>query len=79
MQVAAVEGDNRITLKPVQMGRNLGNRVEIESGLSLADRLVDNPPESMQTGDVVRVAGADPTNGAVASDAKPAPTRAKDD
>ncbi len=78
MQVAAVEG-NKIALKPVQIGRNLGNRVEIESGLTLADRLVDNPPESMQSGDVVRVAAADPTNGAVASDAKHAPAPAKDD
>jgi len=33
----------------------------------------------MQTGDVVRVAGADPTNGAVASDVKHAQTPAKDD
>jgi RND family efflux transporter MFP subunit len=78
MQVAAVEG-NKIALKPVQIGRNLGNRVEIESGLTLADRLVDNPPESMQSGDVVRVASADPTNGAVASDAKHTPASAKDD
>jgi membrane fusion protein (multidrug efflux system) len=79
MQVAAVDGNNQIALKPVQIGRNLGNRVEIESGLSLADHLVDNPPESMQTGDIVRVAGADPTNGAVASDIKHAPAPAKDD
>jgi membrane fusion protein, multidrug efflux system len=78
MQVAAVEG-NKIALKPVQIGRNLGNRVEIESGLTLADRLVDNPPESMQSGDVVRVAGADPTNGAVASDVKHLPPSAKND
>jgi membrane fusion protein (multidrug efflux system) len=78
MQVATVEG-NKIALKPVQIGRNLGNRVEIESGLTLADRLVDNPPESMQSGDVVRVAGADPTNGALASDAKHGPAPAKND
>jgi RND family efflux transporter MFP subunit len=79
MQVAAVEDDNRVKLKNVQVGRNLGNRVEIEAGLSPADRLVDSPPESMQTGEVVRIAGADPTNGAVASDLKHLPTPAKDD
>jgi hypothetical protein len=66
-------------LKPVQIGRNLGNRVEIESGLSLSDRLVDNPPESMQSGQTVRPVGAESANGAVASDPKSAPMPAKDD
>jgi membrane fusion protein (multidrug efflux system) len=59
MRVAAVDVDDKVALKPVTLGRNLGNRVEIEAGLSLSDRLIDNPPESTQTGDVVRIASAD--------------------
>jgi membrane fusion protein (multidrug efflux system) len=79
MQVAALEDDNRVKLKTVEVGRNLGNRVEIERGISTEDRLVDSPPESMQTGDVVKVAESVPSNGAVASDLKHTPAPAKDD
>src|SRR5580658_4092073 len=60
MRVAALDADDRVALKPVAVGRNLGNRVEIESGLSPADRLVDNPLESTQSGDKVRVADSAP-------------------
>jgi membrane fusion protein (multidrug efflux system) len=56
MLAAAVDSDNKVVLKPVVLGRNFGNRVEIQSGLSLSDRLVDNPLESTQAGDVVRIA-----------------------
>ena len=55
MQVASVGPDNRVALKPVTIGRDLGNKVEIQSGLTLADRLVDNPLESIQNGDQVRL------------------------
>ena len=68
--VAAVDANDKVALKPVVLGRNLGNRVEIESGLSLSDRLIDNPPESTQTGDVVRIAGADAKAPTVAAAAK---------
>lgn len=59
MQVAALGADDRVMLKPVIVGRNLGNRVEIESGLAPSDLLVDSPLESTQTGDSVNVANAD--------------------
>jgi membrane fusion protein, multidrug efflux system len=60
MRVAALDAEDRVTLRPVEVGRNLGNRVEIESGLSPSDRLVDNPLESTQTGDQVSVANPTP-------------------
>jgi membrane fusion protein, multidrug efflux system len=56
MRVAAVGTDDKVVLKPVALGRNLGNHVEIESGVSLSDRLIDSPLESTQTGDTVNVA-----------------------
>jgi membrane fusion protein, multidrug efflux system len=67
MSVAAVDADNRVVLKTVALGRNLGNRVEIQSGLALSDRLIDNPLESTQTGDVVRVDAAAAKTPAVAA------------
>jgi hypothetical protein len=77
MQVAALEGDDKVVLKPVVVGRNLGNRVQIESGLLPSDRLVDSPLESTQTGDKVNVATAAPNPVAPEStaSAKPAPNK----
>jgi RND family efflux transporter MFP subunit len=59
MRVAAVDANNKVVLKPVRLGRDLGNRVEIQSGLSLTDRLIDNPQESIEAGAIVRIAGSD--------------------
>jgi membrane fusion protein, multidrug efflux system len=73
MQVAALDGDDKVALKPVVVGRNFGNKVQIESGLALSDRLVDSPLESIQTGDKVNV--ANPAPNMVARDAKAAPTK----
>ena len=60
MSVAALDGSNKVVLKPVRLGRDLGNHVEIQSGLSLSDRLIDNPQESIEAGAPVRIAGSDP-------------------
>jgi membrane fusion protein, multidrug efflux system len=73
MEVAALEGDDKVVMKPVVVGRNLGNRVQIESGLLPSDRLVDSPLESTQTGDKVAVANPDPN--VVARDLKAAPNK----
>jgi membrane fusion protein (multidrug efflux system) len=67
MRVAAVDADNKVVLKPVRLGRNLGNSVEIQSGLSLTDRLIDNPQESIEAGAVVRIAGAEAKRPTVAA------------
>jgi membrane fusion protein, multidrug efflux system len=74
MQVAALDGDDKVVLKPVAVGRNFGNKVQIESGLALADRLVDSPLESTQTGDKVSVV-ANPSPNMVARDVKAAPPK----
>jgi membrane fusion protein (multidrug efflux system) len=69
MRAAIVGADDKVVLKDVTVGRNLGNRIEVQSGLSLSDRLIDNPLESTQAGDVVRIA-ADAKSPAVAAAAK---------
>ena len=63
MEVATIGPDDTIALKPIKLGRNLGTEVEVVQGLKLADRLVNSPPDSLATGDKVRVAGA-PQEGA---------------
>jgi membrane fusion protein, multidrug efflux system len=59
MRVAAVDANNKVLLKPVRLGRDFGNRVEIQSGLSMTDRLIDNPQESIEAGAIVRIVGSD--------------------
>ena len=58
MEVATIGPDDKIELKPIKIGRNLGTEVEVLQGLTLSDRLVNSPPDSLATGDKVRIAGA---------------------
>jgi RND family efflux transporter MFP subunit len=56
MAVATVDAQNRIVMKPITIGRDLGQTVEVSDGLSRSDRVVDNPPDALRPGDVVRIA-----------------------
>jgi RND family efflux transporter MFP subunit len=58
LQVAIVDRESRIILKPITISRDLGSEVEIASGVVADDRVVINPPDGVVTGDQVRVAGA---------------------
>lgn len=55
IQVAAVDGNSAVVLKSVQLGHDIGSDVEILSGLTDADQLIDSPLETLNTGDKVRV------------------------
>ncbi|UPK32761.1 efflux RND transporter periplasmic adaptor subunit [Bradyrhizobium sp. 186] len=57
-QIATVDGNDKVVLKSVQLGRDLGDSVEVLAGLSPADRIINNPPETLAGGDPVRVAQA---------------------
>jgi RND family efflux transporter MFP subunit len=56
LQVATLGPGDKIELKSVTLGRNLGTDVEVVSGLSASDRIVDSPPDSLASGDLVHVA-----------------------
>jgi multidrug efflux pump subunit AcrA (membrane-fusion protein) len=58
LRVATVGADDRIVLKAVTISRDLGNEIEIASGLSADDRVIAAPPDGIASGDQVRVAGA---------------------
>jgi len=55
LQVATVAPDNRIVMKNVSIGTDFGTQVTIASGLRGTDRVVNNPPDSLATGDKVRI------------------------
>jgi len=59
-QVATLDSNNKVVLKKVQLGRDLGDSVEVIAGLSPSDRIINNPPETLTAGDTVRVAAAAP-------------------
>jgi len=56
LRVAVVDANGVVHLKPVQVGRNLGQQIEVLEGVTPADRLVLNPPDSMNEGDRVLIA-----------------------
>jgi RND family efflux transporter MFP subunit len=70
-QVAVLDGNNKVVLKNVQLGRDLGDSVEIAAGLSPSDRVINSPPETLAAGDTVRVAAATPQAAASSSTTSP--------
>jgi RND family efflux transporter MFP subunit len=58
LHVAVVGNDDRVVLRQVRIARDLGNEVEIGSGITAEDRVVVNPPDGIASGDKVRIAGA---------------------
>ncbi len=53
-QVAIVDTHNRVHLRAVTLGQNLGQAVQVTSGLAKGDRLVNNPPAGMLEGQLVQ-------------------------
>ena len=68
-QLATVDAADRIVLKTVTVGRNLGTEIEIEDGVTKADRVVTTPLDTIENGDPVHVAGEQPSAAAPASPA----------
>jgi RND family efflux transporter MFP subunit len=58
LRVATVGSDARVVLKPVTIARDLGKEVDIASGLTAEDRVIESPPDGIASGDQVRIAGA---------------------
>jgi RND family efflux transporter MFP subunit len=55
-QVAVVGPNGKALLKTITIGRDDGDSVAISAGLTATDRVIDSPPDSLQTGDAVRIA-----------------------
>jgi RND family efflux transporter MFP subunit len=67
LEVAVVGPDDKIAMKHVTLGRNLDSDVEVLQGISASDRVVNSPPDSLASGDVVRIAG-EPATGTEEAD-----------
>lgn len=55
LRVATVDGSSKVTLKPVKIARDLGQVIEIATGIAAEDRIIESPPDGLNDGDVVRV------------------------
>lgn len=53
--VAVVGKDGRVTVKPVTIARDAGATVQLSTGVTAQDRVIDTPPDAIRTGDRVQV------------------------
>jgi RND family efflux transporter MFP subunit len=58
LKVATVDQQNRVVLKTVTIARDMGRTVEIGSGLTAEDRVIESPQDGIATGDEVRIANS---------------------
>lgn len=68
-RVATTDADGKVSFRPVSVGRDLGERVEVISGLSQNDRVILSPNAMLREGDKVEVT--------MATAAKKSPTQTK--
>lgn len=54
-QVALVQVDSKVHIQDVQLGQDLGTSVEVVSGLSPTDSVIENPTDSITDGTLVSV------------------------
>lgn len=59
LRVATVAAGDKVAFKKVSILFDYGKTVEIGSGLSAGDRVIDSPPDGIKDGDVVKLATDD--------------------
>src|SRR5258707_248028 len=55
LRVPTVDSNSKVVLKTVTIGRDLGQVVEIATGIAAIDRIIDSPPDGLADGDQARV------------------------
>jgi RND family efflux transporter MFP subunit len=58
LRVATVQHDNKAALTAITLGRDFGTEVEVLAGLNENDRIIVDPPDSIVSGETVRIARA---------------------
>lgn len=73
LRVATVDAENRVRLKTVTLLRDLGKSIDIGTGLTASDRVIESPPDGINEGDPVQIAAPEsksPAEGKPATDGK---------
>lgn len=55
LRIATLNSEDRVVLKHITIGRDLGSKVEIASGLAPEDRVIESAPDDIVDGDKVNV------------------------
>jgi RND family efflux transporter MFP subunit len=58
LSIATVGGDDRVVVKPISIERDLGAVIELAAGVGPSDRVIQNPPDGIASGDLVHVIGS---------------------
>jgi RND family efflux transporter MFP subunit len=53
--VATLDRADHVRLVPIKVGRDFGGTIEVVSGLSGDQKIIDNPPDSISDGELVRI------------------------
>jgi membrane fusion protein, multidrug efflux system len=64
--VGVVKADGKVEIRKVQIGKDLGTRLEIVKGLSPTDQLIVNPSDSLSDGMKVHVVEPSQSAGSIA-------------
>lgn len=62
LQIATLNQNNQVTLQSIQIARDFGTDVEINSGVKVGEKIVINPPDSLTTGMTVRLVNPGPSS-----------------
>lgn len=58
--VGVVDAQGRVEIRNIKIGRDFGNHLEVVQGISASDQVIINPPDSLLSGDQVKVTMATP-------------------
>ncbi|MGA8655332.1 MAG: efflux RND transporter periplasmic adaptor subunit [Chthoniobacterales bacterium] len=57
--VGVVSPEGKVEIRKIAVGRDLGTKLEVTEGLSITDRVIENPSDGLADGMQVRVAGSE--------------------
>jgi RND family efflux transporter MFP subunit len=67
VHVVMIGADGKVFMRPVTVGRDLGQNIDIASGVAPGDKVIDSPPDDLNAGDTVKIAGAPAASGKAAA------------
>jgi len=54
-RVCVVKEEGKVEVRPVKLGRDFGQIIEVITGVGLKDRIIVNPSESFENGSTVSI------------------------
>jgi len=73
LQVGTLRNGDKAELVNITLGRDMGNEVEVVSGLNAGDQVIVSPPDSLISGETVRVAQPNSSSGGTGNTASSNP------